>query len=61
VEMKNRTEKISMRTTERVLKKIETLLKVEKYKYFSKSDLINLILEENIDKYGKGQNINESK
>ena len=59
--MKNRTEKISMRTTERVLKKIETLLKVEKYKYFSKSDLINLILEENIDKYGKGQNINESK
>jgi len=52
--MKNREKRLSLRTTTELDKKLKELMKKKKYRYYSKSDLINMVLEENIGRYGKG-------
>jgi|GEM_PF-3082559 len=49
--MKNRTKRLSIRTTEEIDKKLDVLKQGGKFRYFSKSDIINLILEDNISRY----------
>ena len=51
--MKNREKRLSLRTTKELDRKLNQLMKNKKYKYLSKSDLINMVLEENIGKYGR--------
>ncbi|MFP4466906.1 MAG: hypothetical protein ACLFP1_07640 [Candidatus Goldiibacteriota bacterium] len=49
--MKNRTKRLSIRTTESVEKKLSKIMRSKIFRYYSKSDIINMILEENLGKY----------
>ncbi len=58
--MKNRQKRLSLRTTNELDKRLTELMKKKEYKYLSKSDLINMVLEENIGKYGKGGKVRQT-
>lgn len=55
--MKNRTEKVCIRTTENISKLIDETLKRKEYKFYTKSDIINLVLEEQLPIYAKEKSI----
>mgnify|MGYP001189157514 CR=1 FL=1 len=57
--MKNRTEKVSIRTTESISKLIDETLKRKEYKFYTKSDIINLVLEEQLPIYAKDKSTND--
>ena len=59
--MKNRQKRLSLRTTNELDKRLTELMQKKEYKYLSKSDLINMVLEENIGKYGKGGKVRRLK
>ena len=54
--MKKRNRKVSIRTTEEIERLLNERLENKKYKYLTKSDLINMILEENLLKYTAKKN-----
>ncbi|MCE5300896.1 MAG: hypothetical protein LLG37_08525 [Spirochaetia bacterium] len=59
--MKNRNKRISIRTTEQVEVLLNRALNKNEYKYYSKSDIVNLILEESLAKYADAKPRKEKK
>ena len=49
--MKKRDKRISIRTTKEVEDLLDKTVKKNEYKFYSKSDIINLILEESLPQY----------
>lgn len=59
--MKNRNKRLSIRTTEQVESLLDKAMKKEEFKYFSKSDIINLVLEESLPVYAEDKQKREKK
>ncbi|MBP7791549.1 MAG: hypothetical protein KA120_00605 [Candidatus Goldbacteria bacterium] len=53
--MKNRDKRLSVRTTKKVEELLKSTLKRKEYKFYSKSDIINLVLEDTLPGYAEGK------